>query len=159
MHLLCCRHQLCSIWYVCIIASVCACVCVFVCVCTGTRVGVWSRHLNMGRSSSIQPRQVSHHSHQHHKNISPYGAFSPLQEIIFSTDKKTVSMLSVSSQLKAGAGSLLVTAASLHLCAVHVCMCGVITSLFWPGLPSVLCLGDESAISRTFPICSLSWEA
>lgn len=41
---------------------------------------------------SIQLRQVSHHSYQHHKNISPYGAFSPLQDIIFSADNRSVSM-------------------------------------------------------------------
>lgn len=38
---------------------------------------------------------MSHHSYQHHKNISPYGAFSPLQDIIFSADNRSVSMRSV----------------------------------------------------------------
>lgn len=37
---------------------------------------------------------MSHHSYQHHKNISPYGAFSPLQDIIFSADNRSVSMRS-----------------------------------------------------------------
>ncbi len=113
----------------------CACVIACVCVCIGTGVGVWSRH--MGWSSSIQPHQVSHHSHQHHKIHSPYSAFCPLQEIIFSTDNITVSILSAFARVRAGAEG---AAGSLFVCvSVHGCVC-LCVCLQWGHHASVLAL-------------------
>lgn len=79
---------------------------------------------------SIQLRQVSHHSYQHHKNISPYGAFSPLQDIIFSADNRSVSM-------RCAAG--LAASSRARTCS------GVIVPPFWPApLPmTALLLGHR----------------
>lgn len=137
--------------------------CVFVCV----GMGVWSRHLNMGRSSSIQPRQVSHHSHQHHKKHFTIWCFQcTKRDNIFNWQQNCLN--AIYARTSKGRGMRL----GLHLCMflcicawmcdiVHVCVPAVGSSCLCSGLACCQAcpLMMRVQFLKTFPICSLSWEA
>lgn len=127
------RHRLCSTW--------CVCVCCCMCVCIGTGVGLWSRQLNMGRSSSIQPRQVSHHSHQHHKKHFTIWCFqSTTRDNIFNWQQNCLDAICVCTSEGWGWGCgwvCLCVCVYVHLCmdaCVCVCVPAVGSSCLCSGL-------------------------
>lgn len=106
-------------------------VCVCHCMCVG--MWVWSRHLNMGRSSLIQPHQVSHHSHQHNKKHFTIWCFqSTIRDNIFYWQQNCLD-----ARARAGGWGCGYVSGCVRFCAwmcVFVCLVAVGSSCLCSGL-------------------------